>query len=240
MVSSDFSVDRAGNVFVITLHKAPENRLSSALCQELIRTFCQIQEQLGPDAEGAVITRGCNTKFFSTGLDLDERETNPFASSDGFYPLIHTLLDFPYPTIACITGHTFGGACVFALAHDYRIMNSRRGYFCMPPVDLGLHFDGMGSLLRSKVSPQVARKILLEAYRYTGREALEDGIVDAVAEPEGLDSLAMQLATRWKTKACGNVYGVLRGELVKPAVKSFSALSYVHSRPTSRTPKVKL
>lgn len=110
----------------------------------------------------------------------------------------------------------------------------------MPPVNLGLHFDGMGSLLRQKLSPQVARKILLEAHKYTGLEALQDGIVDAVAPPQELNDLAMEWANRWKGKACGDVYGVLRQELMKPAVKSFNTLSYVHSRPTARTPKVKL
>lgn len=128
-----------------------------------------------------------------------------------------------------------------ALAHDYRIMNSSRGYFCMPPVNLGLHFDGIGSLIRSKVSPQVARKILLEAHRFTAQEALEAGIVDAIeSSPEKLNGLALEWANLWKDKAAADVYGVLRGELVESALKSFSSLSYVHSRPTSRSPKVKL
>lgn len=106
------------------------------------------------------------------GLDLDEREGNLFSSSDGFYPvsqamhlalasnggadqpsqkLLHTILDFPYPTIALITGHVFGGACLLTLAHDYRVMNSKRGYWSMPPANLGLHHDGMGSLPSSSL-----------------------------------------------------------------------------------------
>ena len=110
----------------------------------------------------------------------------------------------------------------------------------MPPVDLGLHFDGMGSLLLAKLSPQVARKVLLEAHRYTGQEALADGIVDAVARPEEMLEVAMEWARKWQRKARGEVYGVLRGELVEVAVGKFKALSYVHSRATSRTAKVKL
>lgn len=110
----------------------------------------------------------------------------------------------------------------------------------MPPVNLGLHFDGMGSLLRSKVSPQVARKILLEAHRYTGSEALKDDIVDGLAAPDELYGITIEWASRWKAKARADVYEALRGELVKTAIESFCALSYVHSRPTSRTPKVKL
>lgn len=115
--------------------------------------------------------------------------------------MLHTILDFPFPTIALITGHTFGGACPFALAHDYRIMNSRRGFFSMPPVNLGLHFDGIGSLPRLKLGPHVARKMLLEAHKWTGKEALEDGIVDAVAEPEKMFDVAMDMARKWAPKA---------------------------------------
>ena len=115
--------------------------------------------------------------------------------------MLHTILDFPYPTIALITGHSFGGACPFALAHDYRVMNSRRGFFSMPPVDLGLHFDGIGSLPRLKLGPHVARKMLLEAHKWTGKEALDDGIVDAIAEPENMFDVALELARKWAPKA---------------------------------------
>lgn len=115
--------------------------------------------------------------------------------------LIHTILDFPFPTIALITGHTFGGACPLALAHDYRIMNSRRGFISMPPVNLGLHFDGIGALPRLKLRPQIARKMLLEAHKWTGKQALEDGIVDAVAEPEQMLDAALELAAKWAPKA---------------------------------------
>ena len=115
--------------------------------------------------------------------------------------MLHTILDFPYPTIALITGHTFGGACPFALAHDYRIMNANRGFFCMPPVNLGLHFDGIGLLPRLKLRPQIARKMLLEAHRWTGKEALADGVVDAIAEPERMLDLAVEMGEKWAPKA---------------------------------------
>lgn len=124
-------LERRGNIFILTLQKPPENRLNSRFCQDIIATFHYIQRLLGPLAEGAVITRGNDAKFFCTGVELDEADGNPFANSDGFYPMLHTILDFPYPTIALLTGHTFGGACPFALAHDYRIMNSKRGFVQM-------------------------------------------------------------------------------------------------------------
>lgn len=154
--------------------------------------------------------------------------------------LLHTVLDFPYPTIALLNGHTFGGACPLALAHDYRIMNSRRGFISMPPVDIGVHFPGIGLLARLKLRPEVARKMLLEAYKWTGKEALRDGIVDMVAEPEEMFDAAVEVAVRWAPKGRMGVYGLLRQELWGEATNVFKGISYVHHRPTVVPAKAKI
>lgn len=80
-------VDRQDRVFVITMQKAPENRLSVRFAQEIIRALRDIERELGPDSDGCVIIKGNDEKFWCTGLDLDEVEANPFANSDGFYPV---------------------------------------------------------------------------------------------------------------------------------------------------------
>jgi len=149
-------------------------------------------------------------------------------------------MDFPFPTIAQVTGHTFGGACPFAFSHDYRIMNSERGFISMPPIDLGLHFDGIGTLPRLKLRPQVARKVLLEAHKFTGKEALESGIVDEIGKLEELDGMAIALAEKWAPKAKMGVYGVLRQELWGEASRAFRQISYVHHRETGRPAKAKI
>ncbi|KAF2721855.1 ClpP/crotonase [Polychaeton citri CBS 116435] len=238
---SDLALDRHdSNIFVITMRKAPENRLNSKYAQKLIGAFRRIQEILGPGTEGAVITRGNDAKFWCTGLELDESDHNPYANAEGFFPLLATIVDFPYPTIALVTGHTFGGGCPLALSHDYRVMNSKRGFISMPPVDLGLHFPGIGSLLRLKLQPQVARRMLLEAYKWTGEEALKDGIVDIIAEPEQMFDEAVKLAQQWASKAKMDVYGLLRNELYGEAGRSFRDISYVHGRQTSPPAKAKI
>ncbi|EGE86541.1 hypothetical protein RJZ56_006698 [Blastomyces dermatitidis] len=48
------SLTSHSNVFVITMQKAPENRLNSWYCQEIIRAFHAVHRILGPDSEGAV------------------------------------------------------------------------------------------------------------------------------------------------------------------------------------------
>jgi hypothetical protein len=63
----DLALDRHdGNIFVITMRKGPENRLDSAYCQKLIAAFNLVRTTLGPDSEGAVITKGNDAKFWCT------------------------------------------------------------------------------------------------------------------------------------------------------------------------------
>jgi enoyl-CoA hydratase/carnithine racemase len=119
-------------------------------------------------------------------------------------------------------------------------MNSKRGYWQMPPVNAGLHHKGMGTLLNAKLKPQVRRKVLLEAHKYRAWEALVDGIIDAAEEPEKMFEVALELADKWKSKAKMGVYALLRGELVGDALTAYREVSYVHGRDTSREPKVKL
>lgn len=127
-----------------------------------------------------------------------------------------------------------------SLAHDYRIMNSERGFWCMPVAELGLHFDGMGALLRSKLAPPVARKVILQGHKFKSAEALADGIVDEIAHPDVMFDRALALAEKVKGKARGGVYGLLRAELYGDAVRAFQNISYVHSRVIAREAKVKL
>jgi len=82
--------------------------------------------------------------------------------------------------------------------------------------------------------------MLLEAHKWTGEQALKDGIVDAVASPNEMLDVALELAGKWAPKAKMDVYGVLRAELWGEAAQKFQSISYVHSRQTSRPALVKL
>lgn len=110
----------------------------------------------------------------------------------------------------------------------------------MPPVDIGVHFPGIGILARLKLRPEIAHKMLLEAYKWTGKQALEDGIVDMVAEPEEMYDVAVGVAVRWAPKGRMGVYGLLRQELWGEAARVFKEISYVHHRATVVPPKAKI
>ena len=226
-------------VYVITMHKPPENQLTVAFAQTLISALRYVESTIGPDKPGCVIIEGSDKKFWCTGVDLEEAAQNPFASTDGFYPLLATLLDYPFPTIALLTGHTFGGGGPFSLSCDYRVMNSKRGFWCMPPVDLGLHFDGIGALAKMKLQPQIARRVLLEGHRFTGVEALKAGIVDEIAGPDEMQAVAIRAAQQHAHRATKGVYSLLRNELLGDTLERFKRVSYAHGRRPS-PPRVKI
>lgn len=64
------------HVFIITLQKAPENRITTAFAQEIIRAFREVEQTVkeenarvgnnGIGVGAAVITRGEGAKFWST------------------------------------------------------------------------------------------------------------------------------------------------------------------------------
>lgn len=82
----DLTVERrSGNIYIITLRRGDENKLTAPFCQEIIRAFHSIQREIGSGESGAVITTGSNTKFWCTGVELDDPD--PWMSCDGFYPV---------------------------------------------------------------------------------------------------------------------------------------------------------
>jgi enoyl-CoA hydratase/carnithine racemase len=90
----------------------------------------------------------------------------------------------------------------------------------------------MGVLPHLKLAPQVARKMMLEAHRWTPDEALKDGVVDLVVEGSGMLGRAKDVAEKWKGKAKAGTYGVLRNELWGEAGRAFREMSFVHNKVT--------
>lgn len=116
---------------------------------------------------GVLITTSGIQKFYSNGLDLEHASYTPGFWNDSLYKLWRRLLTYPMPTIALLNGHSFAGALMLAMMHDYRIMNPHRGYLCLNELELGVPLrPPMSSVFRQKVSPQTYRKLVLEAARF--------------------------------------------------------------------------
>ncbi len=74
---------------------------------------------------------GKSSKFFSNGLDFESAISDPDFFDHALNPVYEKLLTFPIPTVASIGGHCFAAGWGLAAAHDYRVMNGRKGFLCM-------------------------------------------------------------------------------------------------------------
>ena len=125
-------------------------------------------------------------KFYSNGLDLEwmagPGREQAAACIDRVHALLARMLTFPAITIAALNGHTFAAGAMFALAHDYRVMRSDRGYFCLPEIDIRIPFTkGMSALIKARLSKVTAHEAMVTGRRYGADDAVRASIVHETA-----------------------------------------------------------
>jgi enoyl-CoA hydratase/carnithine racemase len=103
---------------------------------------------------------------------------------------------------------------MMAMYHDYRIFNPNKGFLCINELEFGVPLaPPMSSIFRQKLTPQVYKKMVLEAHRWNGAEALENGIVDALGGLEEMVGFVEKRKLVGKGKS--EVYGILKGEMYR-------------------------
>ncbi|HLY85056.1 MAG TPA: enoyl-CoA hydratase-related protein, partial [Gaiellaceae bacterium] len=105
----------------------------------------------------------------------------------------------PKPTIAAINGFALGGGCELALGCDirYASSNARLG---QPEIDLGIVPGWGGTQRLARVCGLgVAKELILTGRQVNAEEALQIGLVDAIADPV-LD-LALEVAGKLAAKS---------------------------------------
>jgi len=195
-------LSREGEVFVMRFD-APENRFRPDRVAAWHKALDEVEAAGHP---AALVTTGTG-KFYSNGLDLDwltgeasKEERNSYIPD--VLALMARVLTFPTMTVAAINGHAFGAGAQLSLAHDYRVMRTQRGYWCMPEIDMPapLH-PGMIALIQARLPHHTAHELIVTGTRYTAEAALQREIVDhAVPESEVLPK-AIEIAAAWASKA---------------------------------------
>lgn len=216
------SVTRDGPVFILTMLDN-ENRFTKEFCAGVCDALDYIAEVADQESltEAALVTRG-QDKFYSNGLHFDKALAVPNFTEDIFMPMLNKILLFTIPTVACINGHAFAGGMLMAMAHDYRVMRSDRGFMCMNEIDLPAPLPaGMSALLRYKMPHHIYRSVVMEARRFNSKEALAGHLVDAVPDKEGVDAafelavgLAKKLAPKFKAQS---IIGLIKEDMYPEA-----------------------
>jgi len=195
-------LSREGAVFVLRFD-APENRFRPENLEAWNEALDEVEAAKNP---AALVTTGTG-KFYSNGLDLDWLlQAADEEARKTYIPnvlgLMARMLTFPTITVAAINGHAFGAGAQLSLAHDYRVMRTGRGYWCMPEIDMKapLH-PGMTAIIQARLPHQTAHDLIVTGTRYPAEAALDRRIVDhAVPESEVLPR-SIEIAAALASKA---------------------------------------
>lgn len=138
-------------------------------------------------------THWCDGANLSWMFEADTDQFHRFVM--GVFRLYARLLSLPIVSVAALQGHAFANGVMLALSHDYRVMQSGRGYICLPNVAAGYPVTlGEMSLLRAKLPSSTILEIITTGKRYDAESAAAVGLVDIATSRESALEAAISFA----------------------------------------------
>lgn len=202
-----------GNYHLLTFGSPPDNRFTSEFIQAFLQaiTYIQNSEDMKP-----LVTTSSTPKFYSNGLDFKRAISTPGFFPDFYYAMMRAMLEFPWPTVAWVNGHAFAAGFMMAACHDYIVMNPEKGFLCMNELQFGAPLlPPMMSIFRVRYGTQLAHKIALTAHRFTGKQALSDGLVTTLGGKPEVEAIVDKINAFSKSPS----YGQIRRELFREVIK---------------------
>ncbi|MEN8107877.1 MAG: crotonase/enoyl-CoA hydratase family protein [Pseudomonadota bacterium] len=164
--------------------------------------------QVITSADKQVFSLGGDLEYFITLIETKDREALlRYARTcvDIQYASI-THYDIPFTTIALVESEALGGGFEAALSANV-LVAERKARFGFPEITFGM-FPGMGalSLLIRKITPGMARRLMMDNRVYTATELYELGVVDVLA-PDGGGKAAVAGYIKRHTNAAPGLHG---------------------------------
>jgi enoyl-CoA hydratase/carnithine racemase len=212
---------RQGDVYLLDLGDT-ENRFHPDWVAAVGDALDQVERA---DGARALVTTASG-KFFSNGLDLDWLTAHPDRRRDyvrSVERLFARVLSLPVVSVAAIQGHAFAAGAMLALAHDFRVMRSDRGFWCLPEVDIDMAFTpGMNALITARLAPQTAHEAMVTGRRYGGVDARQAGIVEHATGEADVVTTAVDLAAANTAKA-GATLAVIKTRMYEHVLSALTA-----------------
>jgi enoyl-CoA hydratase/carnithine racemase len=182
---------RDDGIAIITLNR-PDTR--NALSKEIRAGLFEAWERFERDpALRIAILTGAGDKAFCAGGDLKEMvATGMQVPPRDMFPLPYDTLELSKPTIAAVNGVAFAGGWMIAQACDLCVA-SRSAKFAVTEVKVGRSSPWASPLIHM-IPQRIMMEILLTGKPITAQRAYEIGLVNRLAEPDGLMKAALELA----------------------------------------------
>jgi len=183
---------REDGIAVITLNR-PEarNALSKDIRAGLFAAWDRFEQD--PALRVAILT-GAGEKAFCAGGDLKEMtELRLTVPPRAMFPVPGDNIELTKPTIAAVNGVAFAGGWMIAQACDLCVA-STRAQFAITEVKVGRSSPWAAPLIHM-IPQRIMMEIVLTGKPITAQRAYEVGLVNRLAEPEGLMAAALAMAT---------------------------------------------
>jgi enoyl-CoA hydratase len=183
---------RADGIAIITLNR-PETR--NALSKDIRDGLFAAWERFESDSSLRVaILTGTGDKAFCAGGDLKEMvEKKLQVPPREMFPVPGDTLELTKPTIAAVNGVAFAGGWMIAQACDLCVA-STSARFAITEVKVGRSSPWAAPLIHM-IPQRIMMEIILTGRPITAQRAYEIGLVNRLADPEKLMSVALELAT---------------------------------------------
>jgi enoyl-CoA hydratase len=168
----------------------------------------------------AVVVTGAR-RIFSAGLDLPAlvELSRPAieALMEHFHETMKRIFLWPAPVVAAVNGHAIAGGCVLAMQADHRVMAEGQAKIGINEVQIGLPLPVVViETFRAQLTPAILARAAREGVLFSPEEALESGIVDALAPAESVEERALSAARRLLSVG-RPAFSAVKGLLRRPA-----------------------
>jgi enoyl-CoA hydratase/carnithine racemase len=183
---------RDDGIAIITLNR-PEarNALGKDIRAGLFAAWDRFERD--PALRVAILT-GSGDKAFCAGGDLKEMTDLRLAIPPrDMFPVPGDNIELTKPTIAAVNGVAFAGGWMIAQACDLCVA-STRAQFAITEVKVGRSSPWAAPLIHM-IPQRIMMEIVLTGKPITAQRAYEIGLVNRLAEPDGLMAAALALAT---------------------------------------------
>ena len=184
------TIEKDGNISIITLNSPPVNALSAPVREGLHKGITEARD----DGETEAIVIICEGRTFIAGADISEFGKEPKGPS--LFEVQEFIEDSNKPVIAAIHGTALGGGLEVALTCHYRIAvpSAKCG---LPEVNLGL-LPGAGGTQRLPrvVGVEKALQMVTSGQHVPAKQCLEMGLVDEISNEDSLKKDSINFAKK--------------------------------------------
>ena len=221
-------------ITVLRMEYGKANAQDIEFCTEISEQMAEIERL----PTRAVVITG-HGRFFSGGVDLKRVIAGGVDYLRDFVPALvrcfESVFFHPKPLVVAVNGHAIAGGCILACCGDRRLMSDdERAGIGVPELYVGVPFPAAAiEILRYACSPGHLQMLVGSGRSLRPDEALEAGLVDALAAPDALESEALEVARRLASVR-PEVFAVTKQQLRAPVRERIRASADATGEAVSR------